>query len=212
MRTIVVAIALVMWTGVAAQAEDLGNLSANPFLYESTANPLGKGSPLAPNGINNPLSPYGSPFSNQSATNPFATEAPRRSAGELPRQAECEHRWFLWFMSPLSLFGSFGFPIRQPNERDKLNRPDKQNEPLSALPTARGARIDPIRRTIRMGRAGGLKGSSGGKRTRALLRNAIAEIDNVLLLPPYPPDRPDRPNRPDRQCPVPPARPARSTR
>lgn len=77
MRTIVVAIALVMWTGVAAQAEDLGNLSTNPFLYESTANPLGKGSPLAPNGINNPLSPYGSPFSNQSATNPFATEAPR---------------------------------------------------------------------------------------------------------------------------------------
>ena len=77
MRTIVVAIVMVMWMGVSAQAEDLGNLSANPYLYESTANPLGKGSLFAPNGIHNPVSPYGSPFSSQSATNPFATEAPR---------------------------------------------------------------------------------------------------------------------------------------
>ena len=40
-------------------AEDLGNLSANPFNYESSTNPFGKGSPFAPNGINNPYSPYG---------------------------------------------------------------------------------------------------------------------------------------------------------
>lgn len=58
-------------------AEDLGNLSANPFNPDSTANPFGKGSPFAPNGINNPYSPYGSPFSNSSAINPFATQAPR---------------------------------------------------------------------------------------------------------------------------------------
>lgn len=55
----------------------LGNFSANPFDYDSTANQFGKGSPFAPNGINNPFSPYGSPFSNQSATNPFATAAPK---------------------------------------------------------------------------------------------------------------------------------------
>lgn len=55
----------------------LGNLSANPFNPDSTANPFGKGSPFAPNGINNPYSPYGSPFSNSSAINPFATQAPR---------------------------------------------------------------------------------------------------------------------------------------
>lgn len=58
-------------------AEDLGNLSANRFLYESTGNPFGAGSPFAPNGINNRFSPYGSPFSNKSTTNPFATDAPR---------------------------------------------------------------------------------------------------------------------------------------
>src|SRR5215217_8767667 len=62
---------------VQAGAEDLGNLSANPFDFDSTANQFGKGSPFAPNGINNPFSPYGSPFSNQSATNPFATDSPR---------------------------------------------------------------------------------------------------------------------------------------
>ena len=59
-----------------AQAEDLGYLSANPFDFNSTANPFGQGSPFAPNGVNNPFSPYGSPFSNQSATNPFTTDAP----------------------------------------------------------------------------------------------------------------------------------------
>ena len=37
-----------------ALAEDLGNLSANPFDAESSSNPFGKGSPFAPNGINNP--------------------------------------------------------------------------------------------------------------------------------------------------------------
>lgn len=58
-------------------AEDLGNLSANPFLYESTANSFGAGSPFASNDINNPFSPYGSPFSNTSVTNLFATDAPR---------------------------------------------------------------------------------------------------------------------------------------
>lgn len=61
----------------ASQAEELGNLSPNPFALDSTSNPFGKGSPFAPNGINNPFSPYGSPFSNQSATNSFATDAPR---------------------------------------------------------------------------------------------------------------------------------------
>ena len=58
-------------------AEDLGELSANPFNPESTANPFGAGSPFKPDGINNPFSPYGSPFSNKSATNPLATDAPR---------------------------------------------------------------------------------------------------------------------------------------
>jgi hypothetical protein len=57
-------------------AEDLGNLSANPYAPNSTANPFGTGNPFG-NGIANPYSNAGNPFSNQSATNPFATDAPR---------------------------------------------------------------------------------------------------------------------------------------
>ena len=62
---------------LSAHAEDLCKLSANPFNPDSTSNPFGAGSPFKPDGINNPFSPYGSPLSNQSATNPYATDAPR---------------------------------------------------------------------------------------------------------------------------------------
>ncbi|MDI6760486.1 MAG: hypothetical protein QMD05_06635 [Candidatus Brocadiaceae bacterium] len=55
----------------------LGNLSANPFVPNSTNNMFGKGSPFNPDSINNPFGRYGSPFSNTSANNPFATEAPK---------------------------------------------------------------------------------------------------------------------------------------
>ena len=62
---------------LSVQGEDLCELSANPYAPDSTANPFGAGSPFKPDGINNPFSPYGSPFSNQSATNTFATDPPR---------------------------------------------------------------------------------------------------------------------------------------
>jgi len=62
---------------LSVHAEDPGELSANPFNPDSTSNPFGAGSLFKADGLNNPFSPYGSPFSNQSATNPFATDAPR---------------------------------------------------------------------------------------------------------------------------------------
>jgi hypothetical protein len=62
---------------LSVQAEDLGELSANPFNPDSTSNRFWAGSPFKPDVVNNPFSPYGSPFSNQSATNPFATDSPR---------------------------------------------------------------------------------------------------------------------------------------
>ncbi len=68
---------LLLLVPLSASAKDLGELSANPYQQNSTANPYGAGSAFALNGINNPFSPYGSSFSNQSATNPFATDAPR---------------------------------------------------------------------------------------------------------------------------------------
>ena len=65
-------IALVLSASI-GRTEDLGNLSANRFDIDSSSNRVRQGQSLPPNGINNPFSPYGSPFSNQSATNPFAT-------------------------------------------------------------------------------------------------------------------------------------------
>ncbi len=60
---------------IVAHAEDLGNLSANPFDPNSTSNPFGAGSPFAADSINNQFGVYGSPFSNKSANNPYATDA-----------------------------------------------------------------------------------------------------------------------------------------
>lgn len=78
LRTVVawIALPLVSWA-TPGTAADLGNAGANPFALDSIANPFGKGSPFAPDGINNPFSAYGSPYSNRSAVNPFATDPPR---------------------------------------------------------------------------------------------------------------------------------------
>jgi hypothetical protein len=62
---------------LAAHAEYLGNLSTNEFDPNSVANPFGAGNPNSPNSVTNEFGIYGSPFSNQSTTNPHATEAPR---------------------------------------------------------------------------------------------------------------------------------------
>lgn len=56
---------------------DLGNLSANPFLKDSTSNPFGGGNQFDPKSIKNPYGQYGSVYSNKSATNPYATDAPK---------------------------------------------------------------------------------------------------------------------------------------
>jgi hypothetical protein len=78
-----------------------------------------------------------------SPVTPTATTASLRLRGR-SRQAEREPRGSFWFMSFFGLFGSFGFPIRQPNERDKLNKPNKRNEPVWSLPTATafGLKVD----------------------------------------------------------------------
>jgi hypothetical protein len=58
-------------------AEYLGDLSANQFDQNSIANPFGAGNPFSSNSVTNKFGLYGSPYSNQSATNPYATDAPR---------------------------------------------------------------------------------------------------------------------------------------
>lgn len=70
-------IALLLLLPQMVQAEYLGELSANPYGFDSTANPFGGGNQFSPDSIANEFGRYGSPFSNQSANNPYATDAPR---------------------------------------------------------------------------------------------------------------------------------------
>ncbi len=76
MMTLVCGAMGVAWAQESGQ--DLGQLSANPHQPNSTSSagdPAGHRS--GSTSVNNPGSRYGSPHSNQSATNPYATEAPR---------------------------------------------------------------------------------------------------------------------------------------
>lgn len=61
----------------------LGQLSANPYIADSTANKFGAfGSPFSPTSVNNPYSQYGSAYSATSASNPYATDAPKIIAAD----------------------------------------------------------------------------------------------------------------------------------
>ena len=64
---------------LAANAENLGNLSANDFDPNSITDPFGAEYPDDPNSIANDyeLGPYGNPYSPPSATNFEAINAPR---------------------------------------------------------------------------------------------------------------------------------------
>jgi hypothetical protein len=56
---------------LSVHAEDLGELSANPFNPDSTSNPYGRyGSPFSPDSINNPFGTV-NPYDPSSPTNPY---------------------------------------------------------------------------------------------------------------------------------------------
>ena len=90
MRVIFLLLHLLLTLPLSVQADDLGELSANPFNPASTANPFGAGSPFKPDGINNLFRPL-----RESVQQSIGDEslcdgcaATLRPAGELPRQAE----------------------------------------------------------------------------------------------------------------------------
>ncbi|WP_291823636.1 hypothetical protein [Marinobacter sp.] len=66
---------------VAALALSIGvpalSFAACPYDQNCLNNPYGAGSPYKADGLNNPYSQYGSPYSNKSHTNPYATDAPK---------------------------------------------------------------------------------------------------------------------------------------
>ena len=70
MRQIIIAFALVLSATSISFAEC-------PYDANCLNNPYGAGSPYKPNGLMNPHSQNGSPYSNKSWRNPYATDAPK---------------------------------------------------------------------------------------------------------------------------------------
>ena len=81
-----------------AWAEDLGELSANPFNLASTSNPFGAGSPFKPDGLNNPFAPMAVP----SAINLRRIPLPQMHHNSL----------LVCLVSLVSLVLLVGFPVR----------------------------------------------------------------------------------------------------
>ncbi len=75
-RALAIFAVLILSQSAAAQTY-LGNLSTNPSDLDSVSNPYGAGSRNGLNSINNIYGKYGSPSSNRSVRNPYATKAPK---------------------------------------------------------------------------------------------------------------------------------------
>jgi len=122
-------------------AEYLGNLSANEFDPNSTANPFGAGNSFSPNSVTNEFGVYGSPYSDRSATNPYATDAPRLydQVGHYRGKLSTNQLDPDSISNPLGRYGS-------PLSPDSLNNPLGAGSPLNpgspTNPYGRGWRIE----------------------------------------------------------------------
>ncbi|MFZ0695191.1 MAG: hypothetical protein WAN51_13785 [Alphaproteobacteria bacterium] len=70
------AAAVIVWSVPSLAQQYFGSPSISPYSPNVLSNPNGAGSPDNPSSLTNPHGPYGSPYSIQSATNPYATNAP----------------------------------------------------------------------------------------------------------------------------------------
>lgn len=105
---------------VASDGTFLGNLSANQFDPNSVNNPFGQYGNQFANGIQNQFSPYGSPFSAESATNPYAVQAPRvvdpcskKYLGQLSANPYAPD-------STANKFGQYGSPFSQDSIKNRF--------------------------------------------------------------------------------------------
>jgi hypothetical protein len=137
---LVLSIPLLFATAVFADAKDLGNLSENPYVLNSTANPYGTNNQYG-DGIGNPSGQYGSLYSNKSATNPFATDAPRL----YDQQGDYRGKLSANPYDPDSTSNPYG-RYGSPYSSDSINNPFGAGNPYSLSsptnPYGRGLRIE----------------------------------------------------------------------
>jgi hypothetical protein len=106
----------------------LGAFRVNRYAPDSLANPYGAGSPYKTDGLMNPYSRYGSPFSNQSWRNPYATEAPKLYEG-----GEYRGRWSANRFDTDSTSNPFG-RYGSPNSPDSIRNPFGAGNPFGSRP------------------------------------------------------------------------------
>ena len=103
--------------------------AACPYDPNCLNNPYGAGNPHRPDGLMNPYSRYGSPYSNKSWTNPYATDAPRiydnqgRYRGRLSANPYDPD-------STSNPYGRYGSPFSP----DSINNPYGAGNPFSTEP------------------------------------------------------------------------------
>ena len=103
--------------------------AACPFDPNCLSNPYGAGSPYKADGLMNPYSPYGSPHSNKSWTNPYATDAPRLYDG----QGNFRGRLSTNPYDPDSTSNPYG-RYGSPHSLDSINNPYGAGNPYSNNP------------------------------------------------------------------------------
>ena len=109
--------------------QPLADLRANRYDPNSLSNPYGAGSRYKSDGLNNPYSRYGSPYSDNSWTNPYATNPPRIYSGDGRYRGELSTNRFApdSISNPFGRYGSRFSP-------DSINNPYGAGNPYSTQP------------------------------------------------------------------------------
>ena len=100
-----------------------------PYDPRCLNNPYGAGSPYKADGLMNPYSQYGSPISNKSWTNPYATDAPRL----FDNQGNYRGRLSTNPYDPDSTSNPFG-RYGSPYSPDSINNPYGAGNPYNPSP------------------------------------------------------------------------------
>ena len=112
---------------VASHSESV--LNRNRYDPNSLANPYGAGSPYKANGLMNPYSQYGSPYSNKSWTNPYATDAPKLYDSQGNYRGKLSSNRY----DPDSTANPYG-RYGSPYSPDSVNNPYGAGNPYSSQP------------------------------------------------------------------------------
>lgn len=100
-----------------------------PYDPNCLDNPYGAGSPYKPGGLMNPYSQNGSPYSNKSWTNPYATDAPKL----YDRQGQYRGKLSANPFHPDSTSNPYG-RYGSPYSPDSLNNPYGASHPSAKTP------------------------------------------------------------------------------